>query len=176
MNRRPERGEAPSESPVHYGDWGPAVRVRLEHSAVWAFARAVKDENPSYGSAEAASAAGLAGIPTPPTFSFAWLYSCALPGLQPGGWVRSMLPPGANLFKTVPAPGAVYLHGEQSFTWHRQPAVGDVLEGRMRISEPVEKMSGQRKMVLSHVQTRWTTLDAAPVVTEDATYILLPAA
>ncbi len=166
--------DQPDGSQIRYGEWGPAVRVRLEHSAVWAFARAVTDENPIYGSAQAASAAGLPGIPTPPTFTFAWLYSCALPGLQAGGAVESMIPPGSDLFKTAPRPGAIYLHGEQSFTWHRQPLVGDLLEGRMRISEPIEKRGGAGRMVISHVQTGWTALDASPVVTEDTTYILLP--
>jgi len=168
---RPERAD---RSPVRYGEWGPAVRVRLEHSAVWAFARAVTDENPIYGSAEAARAAGFSGIPTPPTFSFAWLYSCAVPGLQVDGVVESMIPPGSDLFKTAASPGAIYLHGEQAFIWHRQPVVGDLLEGRMRISEPIEKMGGAGPMVISHVQTGWTALDGSPVVTEDATYILLP--
>jgi acyl dehydratase len=161
-------------TPVRYGGWGPAVQVRVEHSAVWAFARAIHDENPVYASSEAATAAGLPGIPTPPTYSFAWLHACALPGLQAGGAVPpSMLPPGSDLFRTAPSPGAIYLHGEQMFTWHAQPHVGDVLEGRVRVSEPIEKQ-GRQRMVLSHVQTVWSTLDGAPVVTEDATYILVP--
>jgi acyl dehydratase len=174
MSNRQKRPAALDRPPVRYGEWGPAVRVRLEHSAVWTFARALTDENPIYGSEEAANAAGFSGIPIPPTFSFAWLHSCALPGLQASGLVASMLPPGADLFKTAASPGAVYLHGEQSFTWHRQPKVGDLLEGRMRISEPTEKKGGGGRMVVSHVQTSWTTVDAAPVVTEDTTYILLP--
>jgi hypothetical protein len=44
----------------------------------------------------------------------------------------------------------------------------------MRISEPIEKMGGAGRMVISHVQMGWTALDASPVVTEDTTYILLP--
>ncbi|HSO94890.1 MAG TPA: MaoC family dehydratase N-terminal domain-containing protein [Acidimicrobiia bacterium] len=158
---------------IRYGEWGPAVRVRVEHSAVWAFARAIHDENPVYASLESAMAAGHPGIPVPPTFSFAWLHSCALPGLQPGGSLPpSMLAPGSDLFRTAASPGAIYLHGEQMFTWHDQPVVGEVLEGRVRVSDPVEKQGGQR-MVLSHVQTVWSTLEGTPVVTEDATYILL---
>jgi acyl dehydratase len=174
MSTGQERRGAPDRPSIRYGEWGPAVRVCLEQSAVWAFARAVIDENPIYGSAEAASAAGFSGIPTPPTFSFAWLYSCAVPGLQASGSVPSMLPPGSDLFKTAASRGAIYLHGEQAFTWHRQPVVGDLLEGRMRISEPIEKVGGGGRMVMSHVQTGWTALDASPVVTEDTTYILLP--
>lgn len=174
MSDQLERPEPLDRPAIRYGEWGPSVRVRVEHAAVWAFARAVQDENPVYGSLDAASAAGLPGIPTPPTFSFAWLHSCGLPGLQPRGSVRSMVPPGSDLFQTAPSAGAVYLHGEQSFLWHRQPMVGDLLEGRMRIAEPIEKAGGAGRMVLSHVQTRWTTLDAEPVVTEDTTYILLP--
>jgi acyl dehydratase len=159
---------------TRYGDWGPAVRVRVEHAAAWAFARAVKDENPVYAFAAAAASAGLSGIPVPPTFSFAWLHACALPDLQPDGSVPpSMLPPGTDLFGTGGPARGVYLHGEQTFTFHRPPRVGEVLDGRTRVSAPVEKSARRGQMVLSHVQTRWSTPDGAPVVTEDATYILL---
>ena len=169
-----DRFDVRDEATTQYGEWGPPVRVRVEHSAVWAFARAVKDENPVYASVTESASHGLSGIPVPPTFSFAWLHSCALPDLQPGGSVASMLPPGSDLFGTGGPVGGIYLHGEQTFVFHGQPRVGDLLEGRMRVSEPVEKWARRGRMVLSRVQTRWSTPDGAPVVTEEATYILLP--
>jgi acyl dehydratase len=176
VSDRRDRPEAPDESTTQYGDWGPTVRVRIEHSAAWAFARAVKDENPVYSSAAAAASHELSGVPVPPTFSFAWLHGCALPDLQPEGSVSSMLPPGADLFGTGGSARGIYLHGEQTFAFHRQPRVGDLLEGRMRVSEPVEKSARRGKIVLTRVQTRWSTPDGAPVVTEEATFILVPEA
>jgi hypothetical protein len=149
---------APAES---FGEWGPPVSVRIERSAVWAFARAVCDDDPRF-----ASGAGL----VPPTFSVAWLHSCAIPSSS--GSVPSLMPPGADLFRRGAAPHGVFLHGEQGFTFHRPVKVGAVLEGRMRVGEPVEKRSSRGTMVVTRVQTRWTE-DGDPVVTDEATYILL---
>ncbi len=144
-----------------FGEWGPSVSVRIERSAVWAFARAVGDDDPRY-----ATGAGV----VPPTFSVAWLHSCAIP--SPSGTVPSLMPPGADLFRRGAAPNGVFLHGEQSFTFHRAVEVGSVLEGRMRVGEPVQKQSSRGTMVVTRVQTCWTE-DGDPVVTDEATYILL---
>jgi len=144
-----------------FGAWGPAVTVRVERSATWAFARAVCDDNPRYA---------VDGGTVPPTFSFAWLYSCAI--ASPPGAVPSLMPPGADLFGRGATPHGVFLHGEQRFTFHRPVEVGAVLEGRMRVGEPVEKPSSRGTMVMTRVQTRWTA-DGEPVVTDEATYILL---
>jgi acyl dehydratase len=143
-----------------FGDWGPPAMVRVERSAVWAFARAVCDDDPRYAAAEG---------PVPPTFSFAWLYTCAVTS---SGTVPSLMPPGADLFRRGAAPNGVFLHGEQSFTFHRPVEVGALLEGRMRVGEPVEKQSSRGTMVMTRVQTRWTA-EGEPVVTDEATYILL---
>ncbi len=82
------------------------------------------------------------------------------------------MPPGADLFQRGAAPDGVFLHGEQSFTFHRPVQVGEVLEGRMRVGQPVEKPSRQGTMVMTRVQTRWSA-HGEPVVTDEATYILL---
>ena len=158
---------APSDPgvPSEFGDWGPAVSVRIDRSAVWAFARAVCDDNSRYAAVEGAPDGAV-----PPTFSFAWLYSCAL--ASPSGAVPSLMPPGADLFRRGAAPNGVFLHGEQSFTFHRPAHVGEVLEGRMRVGQPVEKPSRQGTMVMTRVQTQWSA-DGEPVVTDEATYILL---
>ena len=152
-------GSMPAPFGHEFGDWGPPVTVRVERSAAWAFARAVGDDDPRYA----------AGDAVPPTFSFAWLYTCAV---APSGTVPSLMPPGADLFRRGAAPNGVFLHGEQSFTFHRPVEVGALLEGRMRVGEPVEKQSSRGTMVLTRVQTRWTA-DGEPVVTDEATYILL---
>jgi hypothetical protein len=68
----------------------------------------------------------------------------------------------------------LYLHGEQRFEYHRQPKVGDVLEGRMRISKPIPKQSSRGTMDMTLIQTRWTDLDGEPVVTEEIVSLFLP--
>lgn len=87
---------SPSSIPsgLAFGPWGPPVRVRIDPVPVALFARAVKDANPVYSSASAASAASAAqlpGIVPPPTFTFVMGHGGALPDLQPG---RSSRPGG----------------------------------------------------------------------------------
>jgi hypothetical protein len=67
----------------------------------------------------------------------------------------------------------MYLHGEQEFIYHRQPVVGDVLEGRTRVSEPIVR-EGRRTMEFTWFETVWRDLDGTPVVTERITSIYLP--
>ena len=150
-------------------EWGPPTRVRIEQGAVRLFARAVKDRNPVYASEQAARAAGFGAVPCPPTFTFAVAHAGAWPDLQPES-------PSANAAEpSTPAAGpGLYLHGEQEFVYHRQPVVGDELEGRTRISLPQRKEGGRRPMELTWYQTRWCDLTGVPVVDELITSIYLP--
>jgi N-terminal half of MaoC dehydratase len=158
-------------SEIVWREWGPPLRVAIERSPVWVFARAVKDDNPVYASAEAASAAGFGSIPCPPTYTFVMRDAGAWPDLQPG-------PPGAGPAADSRDVGytnrpGLYLHGEQEFVYHRTPMVGDTLEGRTRVSEPVWREGG-RRMELTWYQTVWSDLDGTPVVTEQITSLYLP--
>jgi acyl dehydratase len=60
----------------------PAV-VTVERGPVQIFATAVGDDNPVYRSAAAAAAAGLDGIPVPPTYVFASAYWGAFADKKP---------------------------------------------------------------------------------------------
>ncbi|HEY5013895.1 MAG TPA: MaoC family dehydratase N-terminal domain-containing protein [Acidimicrobiia bacterium] len=68
----------------------------------------------------------------------------------------------------------LYLHGEQYFTYHRQPVVGDVLEGRMRVSVPVARVARRGPMEVTFFQTEWRDLDGAPVVSEQIVSLFFP--
>ncbi len=156
-----------------FGAWGPPTRVRIDHGPVWVFARAVKDDNPIYASEVAAREAGFTAVPSPPTFTFVMSHAGAYPDLQPADESGR----GAST-ASIPADGSartgLYLHGEQHFTYHRQPVVGDVLEGRMRVSEPMTKDGSRGPMEITLLETRWTDLRGEPVVTERIVSIFLP--
>ena len=154
-------------SPPEWNEWGPPTRVRIEHGPVWLFARAVKDANPLYAGEQAARAAGFAAVPCPPTFTFVAAHAGAWPDLQSG-------PRAAGAAGGATAGPGLYLHGEQEFVYHRQPLVGDELEGRTRVSLPQRKEGRRRPMELTWYQTRWCDLDDAPVVDELITSVYLP--
>jgi len=152
---------------VVWNDWGPARRVRIEHAPVMLFARAVKDESPVYSSETAASEAGFERVPAPPTYTFVMTHAGAFPDLQ----VEAQPPPpSADQFTG----GGLYLHGEQHFTYHRTVGVGDVLEARMRTSQPVAREGRRGPLHVTWYQTQWTELDGTPVVDEQIVSLYFP--
>jgi peroxisomal enoyl-CoA hydratase 2 len=157
------------QEPV-FGAWSHPVRVTIERSPVWLFARAVKDENPVYASEKAARAAGLAGIPVPPTFTFVMNHGGAWPDIQPEGApaVRQEVD-----WDEMTRRKGLHLHGEQEFVYHRWPMVGDTLEARRRVSEPVTRVS-KRPMEFTYHETVWSDLAGDPVVTETITALFIP--
>jgi hypothetical protein len=65
------------------------------------------------------------------------------------------------------AQGALVLHGEQEFTFHRTPVAGDVLDGLQKISDIYEKESDSARMTFVVMETEWTDANTSePVVTE----------
>ena len=65
------------------------------------------------------------------------------------------------------ARGALVLHGEQEFVYHRTPVAGDVLDGVQSITDIYEKETDAAHMTFVVMETAWS--DAAtsqPVVTE----------
>ena len=154
-----------------------AWRVVLDRTVLANFAKAVGDSSPVYRRAEAASAAGLDAIPAPPTFTFAAPYWGAYRAdEQPadpttpnstGGAGNPMHKIMGDLF----AQGALVLHGEQEFVYHRTPVAGDVLDGVQTITDIYEKETDSARMTFVVMETVWS--DAAsgkshgvPVVTE----------
>lgn len=163
-----------------FGAWGSPVRVRVDAVPVALFARAVKDRNPLYASGSAAADAGLPGVVVPPTFTFVMGHGGALPDLQPadggsGHGIERMMPPDSGLSPDGASASGLYLHGEQIFEYHRTPVVGDVLEGRMRVSAEYVKEGRRGEMRMTVLETRWSDAETGdPVVTEQTVSVFLP--
>ena len=65
------------------------------------------------------------------------------------------------------AQGALVLHGEQEFVYHRTPVAGDVLDGVQTITDIYEKSTDSADMTFVVMETEWSDArDGSPVVTE----------
>ena len=159
---------------VEWNEWGPPVRVSIEHAPVMLFARAVKDASPVYASERAATAAGFDRVPVPPTYTFVMSDSGAFPDIQPAGGTGSMYSSSGVDAASAFARDGLFLHGEQHFTYHRPVKVGDVLEGRMRTSKPIAREARRGPMEVTYFQTTWTDLAGAPVVDERIVSLFFP--
>ena len=143
-----------------------ARRVRVERGPVTAFADAVKDDNPVYHDRGAARAAGFGNVPAPPTFTFALPFWGSFAEEQPDDPTGGENPMHAVMGELF-GQGALVLHGEQEFTYHRPVEVGMELDGRGEVVDIYEKETDTARMTFVVMTTRWT--DAAsgdPVVTE----------
>jgi acyl dehydratase len=141
--------------------------VAVERSAISAFAKAVKDENPIYHDLRAAKAAGFDNIPAPPTYPFAMSFAGAYPDLQEGlEPVKSN--PMAEFLGKLRGNGLI-LHGEQEFVYHqpgRPVMAGDVLVGEGTVTNVYEKESKGRVMTFLVTETVWKEqATGKPVVT-----------
>jgi len=159
---------------VQWNEWGPAVRVSIEHGPVMLFARAVKDDAAVYSSEQAARDAGFDRVPVPPTYTFVMASSGAFPDLQPIGGTGSMFASSGADAGSAFARDGLFLHGEQHFTYHRPVCVGDVLEGRMRTSKPIARTARRGPMEVTYFQTTWTDLEGRPVVDERIVSLFFP--
>ena len=140
--------------------------VSVERAPVTAFANALHDSNPVYRDARAAHDAGFAGIPAPPTFTFAmgfWGSFAEHQPEDPTGGVNPM----HGVMGALHAEGALVLHGEQEFTYHRPVEVGNVLRGEGKVVDIYEKDTDSATMTFIVIRTEWTDAETgAPVVTE----------
>jgi acyl dehydratase len=143
-----------------------ARRATVERGPVDAFATAVQDDNPVYHDVDAARAAGFDNVPAPPTFTFAlpfWGSFAEDQPPDPTGGENPMHEVMGELF----GQGALVLHGEQEFEYHRPVEVGMVLDGTGRIRDVYEKRTDTAHMTFVVVETEWTEAGTGkPVVTE----------
>jgi acyl dehydratase len=139
--------------------------VVIERGPVAVFADAVKDSSPVYRDPQAARAAGLPGIPAPPTFPIAMQHWGTFTELQPEP--EGEPPAGAGtILAPLLAQGGLLLHGEQEFEYHRPLVVGDVLVGEGRVTDAYEKQSGANTLTFVLVETSWSEeATGEPVVT-----------
>jgi len=107
------------------GKTGTPFTVPIEWSKVREFARAIKDPNPVYFDPELAKKE-CNGIPVPPTF----LQVAAF-------WQNSDSIPSADFdMRRI-------LHGEQEFEFFKPVLVGDVLTGKARVVDVLEREGGR---------------------------------
>ncbi len=128
--------------------------VTVERGQLALFASAVKDPSPIYRDPRAAAAAGLPGIPAPPTYPFVMGNFGAFPELQAEGGGSDN--PMAEVLGPLLAGGGIILHGEQEFTYHRPVYAGDVLVGRGTVADAYRKESKGRTMTFVVVDTVWS--------------------
>ncbi len=143
-----------------------AWRVTVERAPIVNFATALHDTSAVSTQPSAAAAAGFAGTPAPPTYSFVMAHWGAYADEQPpdpsGG--RN---PMHTIMGDLYAKGALVLHGEQEFEYHRPIVSGDVLDGEQSITDIYEKDTAAATMTFVVMETRWTdAATGAPVVTE----------
>jgi acyl dehydratase len=128
--------------------------VTVERGQLTLFADAVKDKSPVYRDPRAAAAAGLPGIPAPPTYPFVMENFGAYPELQteeaPTG------NPMAEVLGPLMAGGGIILHGEQEFNYHRPVVAGDVLIGEGKVVDAYRKESKGKTMTFVVVETAWS--------------------
>lgn len=145
-----------------------AWRVVLDRSVLGNFAGAVGDKSRVYRDRDAAGDAGFTNIPAPPTFSFAApFWSAYYADEQPDDPTAGKGNPMHTIMGELYAKGALVLHGEQEFEYHRVPVVGDVLDGEQMITDIYEKDTDNANMTFVVMETTWR--DAAngePVITE----------
>ena len=143
-----------------------AWTVTVERGPVTAFANAVADSNPIYRDRRVARDAGFTDLPAPPTFTFAMGFWGAFLEDQPDDPTNGTNPMHA-VMSTMHGKGALVLHGEQEFTYHRAVQVGDVLHGEGRVADIYEKDTDAATMTFVVIKTEWTDAESgAPVVTE----------
>lgn len=110
------------------------VSIRLEASMIRLFAQAIGETNEVYSSDEAARAAGLQGVPMPPTFLFC-LGSMADPNA-----VAHMQSIGVRLDRI--------LHGEQEVRIERPIFAGERLTFTNRLVDIHDKSEGKLTFIL----------------------------
>jgi hypothetical protein len=145
-----------------------AWRVTLDRTVLANFAKAVGDSSPVYRRAEAVSAAELDAVPAPPTFTFAAPYWGAYRAdEQPADPTAGAGNPMHKIMGDLFAQGALVLHGEQEFVYHRTPVAGDVLDGVQSITDIYEKETDSARMTFVVMETVWSDASSSePVVTE----------
>jgi len=132
-----------------------AWRVTVERAPVANFARVLGDSTPV-----------LAGTPAPPTFSFVMAHWGAYPDDQPADPTGGTNPMH-KIMGELHGKGALVLHGEQEFEYHRPIVSGDVLDGEQSITDMYEKDTDSATMTFVVMETRWTDARTnEPVVTE----------
>ena len=105
----------------------PSFSAAIEKGRIRQFANEIGETNPVYTDEKAASDAGYASLPAPPTFSF----SIAMDAGQ-----------SFNILEDMEIPMTKAVHGAQGFTYKSPICAGDEITGVQKITNVFEKKGG----------------------------------
>ena len=114
-----------------------STSIKVEASQLRMFLTSTGEDGPIFRDPEVARAAGFRDIPIPATYLFCLHL---LSAKEPYDFYRNI---GIEVGRL--------LHGEQSFAYHGQVCVGDVLSFEAKISDVVDKKGGAMTLVTQHV-------------------------
>lgn len=104
------------------------VTAHVEPGRLRYFLNTIGESNPAFRDAEAAAAAGYAGVPIPPTYLFC---------LEMMDAERPF-----EFLEALDIDLARVLHGEQRFAYHAPAVIGDTLTFRSEVGDVVAKKGG----------------------------------
>ena len=114
----------------------PSHTTQVEAGRLRFFAKATGETRPVYLDSAAARAAGYRELPAPPTFLFC---------------LENDVPDATAWMRQIGIDVARILHGEQSFTYHRDVCAGDVLTFKPLIEDIYDKKGGALEFVVRSV-------------------------
>lgn len=135
--------------------------LRVEPGKVEEFARAITDENPIFRDPAVAAERGFDAVPAPLTFTRTADFPRYRPPTFEGQFGLGL---GFDLSAT--------LHGEQAYTYHRHPVVGDVLSATATL-EDVYQREGSRggRLTFAVIGETYEDQDGKPVLSTRNTQI-----
>ena len=122
--------------PANIGKRYPPFTAVVDKGRIRLFAKATGNDDPIYQHEDAARRAGYRSLPALPTYPFTMAMDAGQPFL-----VLDDL--DIDKTKTV--------HGEQSFTYHRDICAGDVITGQQRIADIFAKKGGALEFIVTEI-------------------------
>jgi len=119
----------------HIGMELPKHSVDVEKGQLRFFAKATGQDDPIYIDDQAAKAAGYRDLPAPPTFLFC---------------LDMDVPDPFHLLKTLEVDLGKVLHGEQSFTYHKDVCAGDTVTFQTKVVDIFDKKGGELEFIVQN--------------------------
>jgi len=117
----------------HIGLELPAHSAEVEKGRLRFFAKATGQKDPVYTDEQAAITAGYRSLPVPPTFFFS---------------LEMEVPNPFEILDIMQIDLGRVLHGEQSFTYHKDACAGDTLTFKSKVVDIFDKKGGALEFVV----------------------------
>ena len=139
--------------------------IAIERGPISQFAASVTDKNPIYRNRDAATSAGFADIPVPPTYFFSGAtFWGAFSEEQPAD-ANPERNPTMEIIGKLMATGGIVLHGEEEFTYHKDVVVGDTIKSEGKVVDLYEKPAGDKTMTFLVTENEYRNQDGDLVLT-----------